>query len=1246
MKISIKNVLLALCFTFGISMYGQIDFKQIIPTNPNVASLFKSVVTPVNEYNGLPNIAIPLYTVQEGGITVPISLNYTMGGIQVGEESGSVGLGWNLMAGGAITRSINGFDDFLPTYGYLEHTVPRPDMSLYNPGVPLFTSADSNCEFPLNGVATDYGPIQGALVDTDFMPDMFYYNFNGYSGSFVADKYQYGKVVLLEKEGIKIEFSGTGNGQYSNVVFYATTADGTIYQFSQRADTFLPNGPTPSVNRNTTTWHLTKITDVAGNFVQFVYLDKGWMEPLESFTQSWEIPTDLRDDQNPSKVYRYYTGPKTQIQNFYINEIRFGKKSIADNYDKIVFNYSMDGVRQDVKTNYLESINVIDRNNQNVKNIALTYSYFGQDYASPFFINSYSIANGDYAEHISAFSNQAVKPHVNLRLRLDKVVEDGISEHSFEYYGSGKPVPNKTSFSPDYWGFFNNQSNFGTFIPELRDEYGAPLNFPQFNKAKRFPDEEYANYFSLKKVTYPAKGSTEFEYELNTYTSTQFQNVVPPATVQKDTIALANENKSDHGIVITPNQNANLYLEYSVVIRGWNTGPDYNNPLPKPSIDTNKFQNNFYVTLEDINGNIITKKHVPSSIGFDLWNSYDPYTYCDPTNNQNPNCTRTIECNSTGVTYCGYNDCTNSGQPAIIFTCSEEWLYGNPIPGFNLTDNQYVIKAHFDDMGGQIYGQASIRATWSDVAVSEVKDYSVGGGLRIKSITDRDIDGSIETKRNFNYHYKELVEGEMVEKSYGRIKTLPNFYSDHRTLFYLKLFSVGFSNYYGEVGLPKIVGKATSQNNFSKDQGSYVGYDQIEISSESPNGDNGKVIKKYLNVEDRYLAANPPEYIDDYYKYPPVRLPINGLLSKTESYKRTNNDLQNPTYALVSETEQKYKINEAYDADTFDFYDLWTNTDVVISGVKERPVSVPFNQWVSGPDCTTYKFQFYPYFSNLVQPTEVVQRSFDSSGNNPVEITETYAYENSIHLQRTKTTTSNSDGSIQELQIFYPDDIANASGLPEGGALTTAEYNAIAKMKKSGQHHIGVPIQTVTKKNGNILSIQRTIYNQYGQYVDPVDTNQNLDVLLPNLVKTAKGNTSLEDRFVYDDYIFGNPKEVKKEDGMTTSFIWGYQNAYPIAKIENASYADIAQALGITTNQLEEFDEGDLSTIEGLRNTHPQFMISTYTFLPLIGVGTMTDSRGATTHYEYDVANRLKWIKDLDQNLLTDYRYHYNGQGN
>ena len=57
-------------------------------------------------------------------------------------------------------------------------------------------------------------------------------------------------------------------------------------------------------------------------------------------------------------------------------------------------------------------------------------------------------------------------------------------------------------------------------------------------------------------------------------------------------------------------------------------------------------------------------------------------------------------------------------------------------------------------------------------------------------------------------------------------------------------------------------------------------------------------------------------------------------------------------------------------------------------------------------------------------------------------------------------------------------------------------------------------------------------------------------------------------------------------------------------------------------------------------------MISTYTFLPLIGVGTMTDSRGATTHYEYDVANRLKWIKDLDQNLLTDYRYHYNGQGN
>ena len=475
-----KNTLFLLTTLISIGIaHSQVDFKQIVPPNPNVAALFKSEITPVNEYNGLPSISIPFYTVQEGAISVPLSLSYTPGGIQVGEESGIVGLGWSLLAGGAITRTVNGVDDFLPTYGYMAHSYQRPDITLYNPGVPLFTNADANCKFPVNGTYTDFGPITGALVDTDFMPDMFHYNFNGYSGSFVLDKENFGRVVLIEKEGIKIEFVGSGTGQLFNIVFYVTVEDGTVYEFSQRADTQLPNG---NVLQYTSTWYLTKITDNTGNIVDFSYEDRGWMRPIESFTQSWEVPTDERNESNPSRKYLYYTGPKTLVQDIYLSEINFGHSSDLSNYDKVVFNYSDSLERLDVKTFFLKSFDVISRVHDTVKNVAFNYSYFGSPF-EPTNYNNVSIANGDYAQEIGMEAEKNVKPHLNLRLRLDSVVEDSIKVHSFEYFGSGMPVPNKTSFSQDYWGFFNNESNYGSFIPEIRDEYGSPLNFPQFNYA-------------------------------------------------------------------------------------------------------------------------------------------------------------------------------------------------------------------------------------------------------------------------------------------------------------------------------------------------------------------------------------------------------------------------------------------------------------------------------------------------------------------------------------------------------------------------------------------------------------------------------------------------------------------------------------------------------------------------------------------------------------------------------------------
>ena len=67
-----------------------------LPPSPDAATLGKYGDIPVNLYNGLPSINIPVYDIRERDVTVPISLSYHASGIHVEEEPGWVGLGWAL----------------------------------------------------------------------------------------------------------------------------------------------------------------------------------------------------------------------------------------------------------------------------------------------------------------------------------------------------------------------------------------------------------------------------------------------------------------------------------------------------------------------------------------------------------------------------------------------------------------------------------------------------------------------------------------------------------------------------------------------------------------------------------------------------------------------------------------------------------------------------------------------------------------------------------------------------------------------------------------------------------------------------------------------------------------------------------------------------------------------------------------------------------------------------------------------
>lgn len=117
MKTNYKHIK-RICIYF-IALFGwqtavtaqSADILRFIPPSPEVSAIFRYLEYPVNHSTGVPEISIPIYTVQSGSLSLPISIDYHAGGRRFSDLTGSVGLGWTLNAGGIIARTVYGNPD-------------------------------------------------------------------------------------------------------------------------------------------------------------------------------------------------------------------------------------------------------------------------------------------------------------------------------------------------------------------------------------------------------------------------------------------------------------------------------------------------------------------------------------------------------------------------------------------------------------------------------------------------------------------------------------------------------------------------------------------------------------------------------------------------------------------------------------------------------------------------------------------------------------------------------------------------------------------------------------------------------------------------------------------------------------------------------------------------------------------------------------------------------------------------------
>ena len=146
------------------------------------------------------------------------------------------------------------------------------------------------------------------------------------------------------------------------------------------------------------------------------------------------------------------------------------------------------------------------------------------------------------------------------------------------------------------------------------------------------------------------------------------------------------------------------------------------------------------------------------------------------------------------------------------------------------------------------------------------------------------------------------------------------------------------------------------------------------------------------------------------------------------------------------------------------------------------------------------------------------------------------------------------------------------------------------------------------------------------------------------------------DEVVYQSYDSNsNVCEIMAKDDTPVLFIWGYRNRYPIAKIENATRQQVSVALGYDGDIEDVFgDWASLAVpteeiwdkINSLRERLPgNTRVTTYEYVPLQGVVSITDPNNVITKFEYDNYSRLtdSYYLDADARkvMLQQYIYHF-----
>ncbi len=782
---------------------------------------------------------------------------------------------------------------------------------------------------------------------------------------------------------------------------------------------------------------------------------------------------------------------------------------------------------------------------------------------------------------------------------LTSIKRKGKHFYDFEYQ-SKVSMPtfinsvNDKATSQDYWGYYNGaQNQYALTIP--KSSY----------KANRKPSLSNSWIGALKKIIYPTRGYTEISYE---------SNEVRVDNTGADYYASVDILDRVYGVEISGQGSGDAIKEVSIPYT-----------ITRPTVGTlshyiSGTRYRHHVTLE-------MKRVDDTPCPYDQYN-VEPapfYMYY-----QNP-----AEIIEEGI------QLGNGLGTEIPIMCPEFYeeygpddvAYGDDsqnnvsygVDRIVLLPGRYVLRAYTNTnslIGFTAKIDLRLEKGWFNPEREELPRY-VGkkvGGVRVAAMKDCATSDGDCVERQFSYINEDKFSSGVLnihpvdDKSYTRQITTAQG----------ARYTNGFHTYSTE--FYSVINPAI---------GTPVYYTAIKETRIDSNQNHGYTVREY---ETPKIYTIP--------EYPEIHKGGDVVKNRLTSEKIYRYVPSSDSYALSSASQNEYRGFR-------NLLDPRTKQDIN----PKHPWGVTFDRKLFAPvDFGLYSYNFNPktieeeeavkslYAVSKYKEVNTYHRILNTTRKETLEGKEQHTQQvfeyNPINYEVAKTTSQSGTGKVTESIVTYPSDIIN----PSAAEQLLLDRNLLTTPIQS-EHYL------VKGSDKELLSTQHMVYKNWEGEASAFPK--------PELMQTAQGiitaDNPLEDRIVYHKYDYkGNPLEVSRKDGTHVVYIWGYNEYYPIAKIENATYSEVESYVAdLKTKSNADIDrtkgytntEGDLrQALDNLRTVVPNAIVATYTYDPLIGITSMTDPNGYTTYYEYDDQNRLDHITDANSKILKKYDYNYKGQ--